>query len=1174
MFAFKSMKSFDVLHRSLNLRQHYLLEASAGTGKTFSIENIVIRLLIEEDPELQETSLLEQILVVTFTRAATRELKARIRNKIEDSLSLLQKSSKEEACDYLQAVMEQGDAQVEKAKRRLEHALATFDQAQIYTIHGFCLRMLTNFLFESDFSMHKGSFKQKSLTKQEVFQLIRDFFRTEIRPHIFSPVQLQIVLQAHGNRLEKVQEALLKYLTKDCEIAATSDFSSDVEKFCNIMRTLKKERGWLPEKMQEDVERQISFYKSIRNKSTSSIYTFIELFRKDSWNADDFDLLLKEGLFICEFFAPNNLNKKKSHSLPKNSSLHYPELVPILTQSLYPLVQQAKSYEFIFARLVFYCRLLMHKYLSEEEKHQENDLLKHMLKAINSPSFAGKVRSLYQAAIIDEFQDTDPVQWKIFNRLFLENSTCKIYLVGDPKQSIYAFRQADIYTYLSAGKSLGLANRASLDTNYRSQPSLVQALNALFKACPGLFSLPSLAEEAYLDYSEVKSSPHIKERKFSDEQGSIHFFQAPSVSKSTQRFPSEECEEKFFFPFMTQEITRLHNLDGFKFNQFAILIKDRFQGQRLAYYFDRHHIPYHLQKQTSLTESIAWESLRELLVGILNPRNENYVKIALGGPILGWNYNEIKKLEDPNFLEHILAEFYAFKRHLSQEGFSTFFQCFMQSTGTMDSLSVAERLMKREGGDIFYDELTQIACLLMEYQNEHPASPEQLIAFLDEYKNMGVEDEERLKKVTDPSREAISILTTHSSKGLEYDIVFAYGVVGRTQSRDRLIPQKEGTSHYLVPCLDKHSASYTKYCEEMDAEKMRQLYVAMTRAKYRLYVPVAVGDKPLEMECGGASPMDIFLARLGQKNCSYQELYRRIKESDGYQLQNFIKAYPEASITYSLLEEAFDEVTPLKSQNIPPLMAPPLVEIPGEKNFIQSFTSLTRYKKALASRDPYSLDLANAVPHNFQAPCKNAHTLPSGNVTGKLLHKILEIIPFSVVNEISSANDLRSWIHPLIQETDYHPWEKVLCEITYEALHIKINEDFCLKDIHPSLLYRETEFLYPSEKEMLVEELQWHTGFFKGVIDLIFFHNHHYYILDWKSNWLGPNIESYDLEKMKAAMEQHDYYFQAHIYCEAVKRYLKLVDKRPFEEIFGGCFYIFLRGLNASAGKPTGVLKI
>jgi exodeoxyribonuclease V beta subunit len=1153
------MNPFNVLDRNLNIHQHYLLEASAGTGKTFSIENIATRLLIENT---SPACGLDQILVMTFTRAAARDLKNRIRGTLEKALAILRMHASIGSPDYLQAILEKGPENVEFAKRRLEQAIGTFDKAQIFTIHGFCARMLAQFGFESDFHLSGGDAEERTVKREEIHRIIRDFFRTQLRPEIYSPTQLNIILKKDSYQIEKVQETVAKLLETDCDIQSTPDFSANLKTFAGLMDQLKNQHHLEAEKLREDVDRQSSFFKVVKNKE--AIQAFIDLFKKNSWSAEDFDNLIKDGLVLHDFLDPENV--KQNRKIPADFQLHYPHLFTLLNDTLFPLIEEARSYEFILARMAHHCRNVLLKYLSDEEKHRESDLLKKMLGALQNPLFAAKVRGLYQAAVIDEFQDTDPAQWEIFQHLFLNSAAgTKIYLVGDPKQSIYSFRQADIYTYLSAAQSLGFDCQASLNVNYRSQPSLVRCLNTLFQACPKMFSLPALDADKALDYPLVMPAPQAKDKLFSDALGSLHFFCANIKGKATN-VPTDLAEEQYYFPFITQEILRLQSVDKLPFKSFAVLVKDKFQGQRIAQFFDRYNIPYSLQRQSSLTESIAWDSLKELLRGILNPRDESAVKIALGGPLLGWNYQEVHELHDPFLFEKILASFFNLKDILVKQGFACFFSQLIHSSWHADRKSVMERILMQERGDAFYDELNQIAHLLIEQQSAHPGSAENLIEFLLECQRVTIEDDERLKKFMDPTRNAVAILTIHNSKGLEYDIVFAYGLIGRLKNMKKMIPQKMGFTQCLIPCHDTSSDLYLKHCEEIDAEKMRQLYVAMTRAKHRLYVPVAVLAEKQPVELGCASPTDIFIARLGQPSCSYKELYQRIENEDGVRLCNFIQERPEAKITCTSLNEAIFSFHKISSEHHELLLPPQDVIIPGAPAFIQSFTSLTKNKNSILE------PIQNPLPHDFLAMEKNPHTLPAGSLTGKLLHKLLELLPFSATQGITSADDLCPWIRPLIQNTPFAAWESVLCRMVFNALRTSL-QDFCLAEINPSEIYRETEFLYPCEKVAHWDGMPWKAGFLKGVMDLIFLYKDRYYLIDWKSNWLGTDTEAYHPEKMRIAMQQHDYYFQAHIYKEALKRYLKLVDTRPFEKIYGGCFYVFLRGLDNS-NPITGVLKV
>lgn len=1154
------MNSFDILNRRLNIHQNYLLEASAGTGKTFSIENLVVRLLIEENPHTKQLATLEQLLVVTFTRAAARDLKIRIRSALEKALYILQGGNFLSVPDYLQAMLEKGQETITQAKRSIQLALATFDQAQIFTIHGFCMRMLTQFVFESDFAL-QGSPEDTLFKKREQLQLLQDFFRTEVVPEIYSPTQLQILLNAHGSKIEDFQEELLRLINREADIETTPPFAEDLQSFNLIMQEIKRDLDLYPEKLKEDFENQKEQYKGIKNSDQTSAHAFFQLFAKNEWTTDDFDTLIREGLGLCELLASSNAKKKKSQI--ETEPLHYPKLIPTLKHMLLPLISRARSYECILARMVFYAKKFFEKQKIQEERYQEADLLKLMLHSLQNPHFVQKVHSLYQAAIIDEFQDTDPLQWEIFQKLFL--SKTPLYLVGDPKQSIYAFRQADIYTYLAAAQSLGSEQRASLTTNYRSQPALVQGLNILFAATSQLFCLP--AEGQFLDYPLVNAASKAQEFAFSDKRGCIHFFCARLTTKAHQNFPSTQHEEQFYFPYMAEQVLHLHQVDKLKFSQMAVLIKDKFQAQRLAHFFDQYKIPYSLQRQSLLTKSVAWDGLKELLLAVKYPKNENLVKIALGGPILGWDHQKIK--EEAGH-EKVISYFYSFKQKLTQEGFGRFFYDLMHMHWEDEELTICEKFLTQEKGENFYDELNQIANLLLEQAPAQGKSIEHLITCLDEFKKISIEEEPGLKKFSDPTRDSVSILTIHNSKGLEFDVVFAYGLVSRSKKKELLIPQRKGQTQSLVACLDTTSKDYIDYCEEIDAEKMRQLYVAMTRARYRLYVPLALDEGGKTLSFGSASPIDLFLARLGRTACSYQELYQRVAEEDGSMLQQMVMQHPQNIFSFSELNEAAFQLTPLQFEKSPLLVCPETVTIPGKQSFIQSFTSLTK----LRGSSPEIA--AEGIPHDFQIEHKDAHTLPAGNLIGKLLHQLLELFPFSMARTLTRPQDLHTWISSLLADSPFIQWKDVLSEILFQALNMQLGQEttqFSLAQISESRLYRETPFLYPCQKKAWVEEMQWQEGFLKGVIDLIFYHQDHYYLIDWKSNWLGPGLEHYSRDKMIGAMKQHDYYFQAHIYEEALRRYLKIVDKRPFEEIYGGSFYIFLRGLSRSS-PGSGILKV
>jgi len=1092
------MTTFDILDRRLDIHRHYLLEASAGTGKTFSIENIVVRLLIEGD-----ALPLEKILVVTYTRAATRDLKIRIRANIEKALAALNGQT-EQVPDYLQAIQESGD--VETAIRRLDEALFCFDRAQISTIHGFCARMLRDHVFESDLGLEVPG-ADENLPNTELLRVIKDFFRTEVRPETYSPAQLGIVLGAHKGQLENLENAILRVVKSGCQIAKTPGFTHYFEHFVNVMKGLKHRSDFII----EDFHAQAGSFKVLKvdaSERTARLERFAKLFEKETWQPSDFDQLIRYGLYYVEALDPSLL-KTKAKQVGREA-LHYPDLVELLRQQLYPIVKEARHYGMIFARMCHECQQMVVKYLTEEEKVRPDDFLQNMWKGLQNPEFVDKVRAKYQAAIIDEFQDTDPIQWQIFKKLFLDWG--HLYLVGDPKQSIYAFRQADIYTYLSAAKSLGADHRASLDTNYRSVPSLIKSLNILFSV-PDLISLPKIGES--LPYPEVKACEAITEKAFSDSLGTLHFFIAES--ENPKKFNLIQMETDFFFPFILQEIQRLHEKDGIAFHQFAILVRDKAQANRMGNYLKEHGMPAALQKNSGLAESSALPAMKELIKAVLHPRNDSLLKTTLGSQIFGWTHDQIRSLEQHEKLEEVLAQFYEWRRQLFDHGFAGFYQSLMHV--------VAVGLLSQQDGLAFYQDLSHIAELIMEQQSKTQAFPERLLEFLDDFETMETNDEDRIKRKIDPDRKAIQIQTLHSSKGLEYDVVFALGLINRVRGPDDLIPDE---NQVLTPVIDEQSAFYQKYCQEVDAEKMRQFYVAMTRAKYRLYAPAILGVK--SGEPGTASPMELYLEKLDKP------------------LYEFLDC---AHIAYTRVNDQAFEKSEKNELNFVELHPPSLIEVPGKPLFVHSFTHL-------AKRTSFDIHQTISPPHDFNVIDKTPHNMPSGSQTGTILHEILEDISFEKLHDIPVI------VAKHVAGTEFVGWEAVFIQIVRNVLQVSLNDgqhSFSLCEIDPTRLYKETEFLYPCD-----------VGFIKGVMDLIFEHNGKYYLLDWKSNWLGPGIESYGREAMEAAMREHDYFLQGALYTEALKRFLRIVDDREFEECFGGIYYLFLRGIDLDVNAGTGVM--
>ncbi|MEM1282989.1 MAG: UvrD-helicase domain-containing protein, partial [Chlamydiota bacterium] len=854
----------------------------------------------------------------------------------------------------------------------------------------------------------------------------------------------------------------------------------------------------------------------------------------------------------------NNRKKKQ----PKEPiELHYPDLISLLETTLQPIIQGARSTEVILARLARQCKQYLKNYCAQEEKINFNDLLQYMHHATKNSSFKEHVQNKYTVAIIDEFQDTDPLQWNIFKGLFFTTDNSHyLYLVGDPKQAIYSFRQADIYTYLSAAKTLGEEQIASLDTNYRSTPSMIDALNTLFSSKTARELIPLPRANITLPYHPVKAGKSDDAPDFKDELTAVNFCVALTSTKRSNHYPLEQMETDTFFPHIAQEIHAIIASRAVPLKEIAILVSDRFQAERLSHFLHRQCIPHVMQRSTSLSESMALQALKEILVATIDPIDQSAIKTALGGQIIRYTHQELIEVTQESLLEGILETFYVLRKKLFDIGFSSFCEELLLSTWPNKNDSVIESILATTDGLEFYDDLQQIAEVLMEYQSTANPSPDGLITYLKTFEEMALNDDSKVKRRKDPQSDAVNIITMHSSKGLEYSVVYALATIKRGSSPEKIVPVHRREGRALKAIIDINDPEYLSYCEELDAEKMRLLYVGMTRAKYRLYIPVAYVDKS-KIEYGCASPMDLYLSKLDTNSpLSYEEMYAQLQSPDPSILKEVAAQNPDITICQlepTKLPPLTDEI----NKTLPQLTPPNSIKIPGYDLFMQSFSSLT---KGHTSNGALVID--EPAPIDFLCQNKSPFTLPAGSDTGNMLHLILETLDFQTDN-------IEEHVSNYTYGTKYEIWSPTICEIVENVINTQI-DGFCLKNIPKNSTYCEMEFVYPiNSTTPYVEEVEYLPGYLKGIIDLVFKVNDHYYIIDWKSNWLGPELSHYNDERVKASVTDHQYFLQASLYEEALRRYLQLIETAPFEKVFGGTYYIYLRGITPK-GDPPGFIAM
>lgn len=1087
------MQPFDCLDSKTDIFGPHLLEASAGTGKTFAIEHLFVRFLLEVD--------IKEILVVTFTKAATAELKRRIFQNIEQAIH-----TENHTFDYLLEMQKKSCA-----KEKLNESLFAFDDAQIFTIHGFCQRMLAE-----NFLQAKVYFDPETSTRK-MKKALSTYLRENMSFLGLHPYQMQMLVNKFDGIEGLCDQLLIKY---------SDDFGNDLSSLCkdfsNIDKGFKKqflEKIYSFDQIFDQTsayEKCLSFIDSYKKTGFSSIESLkkelkllLEVLQKKECSDEALQIFLSSKFSILRFFSTKNLKKNKEEL--SISVLQWGR------KELLPLIDKALNISEIFFLLQKNTHNFLKKLFEKEGYFSPDRILEKMKEASLDPDFRKKVQNRYKVLIIDEFQDTDPMQWSIFENLFLKKSKLSaLYLVGDPKQSIYRFRKADLYTYLQAQNVLGVENVYHLTSNFRSHKSLISSLNALFHQdfANKWLTLPKL--DTHLDYLPVEAKK--EEKALDDHLAPLHFFIAEEKSKQT--FPSKKTEELKLFPFIFEEIVRLKK-EGFKEKDFAILVKDRFQAKRIMDFLYKMGIASSSKSTVDIRKSSVYIALKDLFEAVLYFPNLSFMKKSLVGVFFNLDLEDLEHLEKTSFYSSLLESFSYLKQTWESYGLPAFFREFLQTDFFQNQTTIIDSLCFLD--EAFFHDLKQLIELLLEYADGKKSEGENIFALFDQIDDLSIDEEELLKRKNISVDNAVQIITIHMSKGLEYSIVFALGLCNRINP-DPLLSSEE-----LL---------------ELDAEKMRQFYVALTRAKNRVYLPFVIDQNKKVLKAGQKSSIELFLQNAFEKEAIDRSTLEKGLEKLG----------KDISLTF-LKEKKFDEHEE-ESKKSSFIYNSPLLLAQDIRVF--SFSSIADKEYHLeisATEDSQVKELEQSTnPFNL---------LPAGTETGILLHGIIEKVLEDEDLLKEDTKELSSYIQEKLLLTNLQGHENLVLQMIKRALFAPIFGEFSCLDIPKDQRQIEMDVLFPLRKEGIIE------NYMKGIIDLAFYHKGKYYLVDWKSNLLN----TYDLQSLEEEIAKHEYDLQASIYAESFRRYIENIEKRSFEKSFGGYYLVFLRGLCAESSN-AGVVKL
>ena len=1032
----------------IDLTRHAVIEASAGTGKTYAIEQLVLRLVTEEAVPPEE------ILVVTFTEKATGELKTRLRATLEEAVR-----------------------KTPELRLTVQPALDHFDQMPIFTIHGFCQRLLQEYALEQGQDFRAALVDDGELLRAGLREIQRKHWRA------YFAGQLREVLEHAG-------------------------------------------------------------------------------YSRDS--ADDWDAKV---LHVAGKFKP-----RCDHQLRPASLDHW--------------WQHLGDPDYnIAGQLEVYTLGVLQQYLQDYKRQRGLQSFDDMIAQVEenldpernglAEDFLGTLRQRYRYGIVDEFQDTDPLQWRIFRRIFLARGESRLFVVGDPKQAIFAFRGADLPTYLKAVREMKEefgARDYPLQVNWRSEPDLLEALNSLFQdggwfpASTGIRYLPVVPPEdeqrkmrIVIDHSDraavtVVDLKQCAQLKLAQKQFA-HF-----LAREVQRLLQPGPQPKLVF-------ARNDKTRALQAGDICILVLTRREAEPVMNALREVGIACSFYKQTGLWQSEEALQIEALLRALARPEDRSSFRKALLTCFFRIAPQQLVQAQELP-ARHPARQLYQYWLALAEgRQWSALFQSLLEETGVLFKQTDAIDADRRQAN---------FRHLLGTLEQVGHGANRDLLSLLDwikarrQQRDVGDAD---LQPV-ETERPRVKVMTVHASKGLEFPVVFLAGGFTRGRRTGPAAAYRDDEGRVVFDlCPDNHA--HQRVEQEALSEQRRLMYVALTRAIFKLYIPwVQVGPRSRQY----AGPVGTVLLPALQESGATDRLGFPVIDVLAPGL--LAQPQPAAPEEPAAPPAAFDYEGAL----FPSIDS----HLEQRRIIMRSFSSMARHHVSqLGEGASYGDVFHHAVDE--AAPAPEVDDPLRGAAFGDIVHSILEQIDFAEVaradapevllREGSPARrllerEVRANVGKLRTRTPAEQLEDLclrqVAPLVWHALHTPLGEAGCrLCELPDADRLHEIEFYYPEFPDGPVPtDVRREEGFLVGVMDLVFRRKGRFFLVDWKTNLLP----AYSPEHVERAMAESDYHRQYQLYLQALSRWLRRTqgERFNFARQFGGVYYLFVRGLNGRDEK-TGV---
>lgn len=1183
-----------------------VLEASAGTGKTYSIAHVALRLIAERDFDISE------LLIVTFTDAAAAELRERVRMRLRAGLDSLQGQSGADPTLRKWAEQAHAKGSAQTYRQRLDRALTRFDAASISTIHGFCQRVLTQYAFESgaDFGLQLDTNGERLIDEH-----VSDFLGTEL-----TKVRSQEYRRVLAHGLPVRAENLVKLAAAHQRNPHARILGGGAESGEDAEALRTQLRGSLPNLLSE--------FRAELKAHGSAFLVQAERDAEDAlrllgqWDTGPLRWTPLRKLFRSALLAGG---KARSHVDAVNAVADH--ALPRALEQLYNAEHPSASRwaEQLHRRLLESMSGAFARHKSRRGLMTFDDLIGFVSTGLErSPALVSALRAQFRGALIDEFQDTDELQWQIFRRIF-QAAGRPLFLIGDPKQAIYSFRGADLDVYLRARKSAD--QQAELGCNYRSDRGLVEAVGRLFSLSERPFhhpdlKYPSVAADAEVPRIRIPGEPALRPLR-------LYVLGKKRDSRGSPPRPKFQKEEQWVardvlgFLQSGAEIQQGDTFRPVTPGDCAVLVRTNRQAAAVQGYLRDVGVPSVLRSDSSVFDTDEAGDIALWLRAIARPTDGYALRAFLSTRLSGVTAREVERtLESEAHHERWVGKVARWADQFEAHGVM---RALRQAS---TDLAFEERWASEKDGERRLANVWHLAELLHAEGVAKQLGPASLVRFLQaQTQSANTADESRQVRL-ETDANAVEIATIHKSKGLEYPAVWCACLSQNPfDSNWPYLGSRDGER--VLGLVDSEQAREDARHQEFQ-QQLRLAYVALTRAKHLCCVPwkppygPSSGRSPLDWLIFGSESRSQVLSQVGKEITSAARSPARLDDycamlrdrfncphidvlGDGFEPKRsaFLRARPDLQLQEAEYkrEERIDSLWRWTS----------FTAITRPADDSELGTALAGHDEAVG--DPFAdsvrAERVQQAPGSPLSSDPSAHFagFRGGTQLGNLLHGVLEVADFSSKASVFEEVDQRMHRYGLATlgaSDPLAPDAAAITDVLWENLHTQLHSDedgFCLSALPREDRIAEMPFSLPLANNVaadsrisprrLADVFRRHPrkslpasyadrlgrlrftplrGMLQGSLDLVFRQGGRYFVADYKSNWLGDARTDYAPLRLVEEMSVDHYHLQSQLYMLALHRFLsgRLPGYDPSAHL-GGSFYLFLRGMAQETGPHFGV---